>query len=244
MNKNIEPVDVSHLVAFDRDGALGEAAARVNDTSRRSFLRNAGVLAGGVGVLAWLPGVARAQSLPQGDIDILNYALTLEFLESAFYEEANGKGALSGAYARFSKVAGEHEAAHVDALKKTLGGKATKKPGFDFQGTTGSQETFAQTAIVLEDTGVKAYQGQAAAIKTEAVLKAAISIHPVEARHAAWIRSIVGAGSGSPSPAPDAFNPAADMATVLAAVKQTGFISGLDTAASGGAVSGQPAIGG
>ena len=244
MSNHIEPVDVSHLAAFDRDGALGEAAARVNDTSRRSFLRNAGVLAGGVGVLAWLPGVARAQSLPQGDVDSLNYALTLEFLESAFYDEANEKGALSGAYARFGKVVGAHEAAHVDALKKTLGGKATKKPSFDFQGTTGSQSTFAQTAIVLEDTGVKAYQGQAGAIKTPAVLKAAISIHPVEARHAAWIRSIVGGGSGSPSPAPDAFNPAADMATVLAAVKQTGFISAMGSAGSGGAVTGQPAIGG
>lgn len=244
MSNHIEPVDVSHLAAFDRDGALGEAAARINDTSRRSFLRNAGVVAGGVGVLAWLPAVARGQSLPQVDVDILNYALTLEYLESAFYDEANEGGALSGAYARFSNVAGQHEAAHVDAVKKTLGGKAVKKPSFDFQGTTESQETFAQTAIVLEDTGVKAYQGQAPRIKTDAVLKAAISIHPVEARHAAWIRSIVGEGSGSPSPAPEAFNPAADMATVLAAVKQTGFISGLDTAAPGGAVSGQPAIGG
>ena len=245
MHKTNTPVDVSHLAAFDLDGALGEAAARVNDGSRRSFLRNAGVLAGGVGVLAWLPGVARAQSsLPQGDIDILNYALTLEFLESAFYDEANENGALSGPYARFSKVVGEHEAAHVDVLKKTLGGKATKKPSFDFQGTTGSQDTFAQTAIVLEDTGVEAYQGQAGAIKTPAILKAAISIHPVEARHAAWIRSIVSEGSGSPSPAPEAFNPAADMATVLAAVKQTGFITAMGAASSGGAVTGQPAVGG
>ncbi len=244
MSNHIEPVDVSHLAAFDRDGALGEAAEHINDTSRRSFLRNAGVVAGGVGVLAWLPGVARGQSLPQGDVDILNYALTLEFLESAFYDEANKKGALSGAYARFAKVVGAHEAAHVDALKKTLGGKATKKPSFDFKGTTASQGTFAQTAIVLEDTGVKAYQGQATEIKTPAVLKAAISIHPVEARHAAWIRSIVGGGSGSPSPAPDAFNPAADMATILAAVQGTGFINAMETAASGGAVTGQPAIGG
>ncbi len=234
MSKSIEQVDVAHLAAFDRDGALSEAAARVNDTSRRSFLRNTGILAGGVGALAWLPGVARAQSLPQGDVDILNYALTLEYLEAAFYAEANEKGALSGPYARFSQVVGEHEAAHVAALKKTLGGKAVKKPSFNFQGTTESQPTFAQTAMVLEDTGVKAYQGQATAIKTPAVLKAAISIHPVEARHAAWIASIIGRGSGSPSPAPAATNPAADMATVLAAVKQTGFITAMGTAGSSG----------
>ncbi len=98
--------------------------------------------------------------------------------------------------------------------------------------------------MVLEDTGVKAYQGQATNIKTDAVLKAAISIHPVEARHAAWIASIMGQGSGSPSPAPAAFNPAADMATILAAVQETGFLSAMGTAGSAGAVSGQPAVGG
>jgi rubrerythrin len=237
--------DVSALAAFDVDGALQEAAARVNDANRRSFLRGAGVLAGATAIMAYVPRVARAQgSLPKGDVDILNYALTLEFLEAAFYREANSKGALSGEYARFSRVVFEHEDAHVKALQETLGSKAVKKPSFDFKGTTESQQTFAQTAMVLEDTGVKAYQGQAGAIKTPAVLEAAISIHPVEARHAAWIRSIMGQGSGQPSPAPDAFNPAADMATVLAAVKQTGFLSAMDSAFVGGAVSGQPAVGG
>lgn len=130
-----------------------------------------------------------------------------------------------------------HENAHVAALKETLGSAAVKKPSFDFKGTTSAQSTFQQTAIVLEDTGVKAYQGQAANIKTEAVLKAAISIHPVEARHAAWIRNIVGM-----PPAPDAFNPAADMATILAAVKGTGFISMASPASSGSMVSGTPAV--
>jgi len=244
MHPNRNSVDVEHLAAFDTDGALRESAARVNDLNRRSLLRGAGVLAGGVAVLAWLPGVASAQSLPKGDVDILNYALTLEYLEAAFYEEANRGNALSGQLARFSKVVGAHEDAHVDALKETLGNKAVKKPGFDFQGTTESASTFAATAMVLEDTGVKAYQGQAPNIKTNAVLKAAISIHPVEARHAAWIRSIMSKGSGSPSPAPDAFNPAADMATILAAVQGTGFLSAMGTAGSAGAVSGQPAVGG
>ena len=238
-------VDVAHLAPFDVDGALREAAEAVNDSNRRSFLRGAGIFAGAAAISAYLPRVARAQgSLPKGDVAILNYALTLEYLEAAFYDEANEKGALSGQYARFSKVVAAHENAHVDALKETLGDKATKKPSFDFQGTTGSTATFAKTAMVLEDTGVKAYQGQAGNIKTEAVLKAAISIHPVEARHAAWIASIMGQGSGQPSPAPAAFNPAEDMATVLAAVKGTGFVPALSGASPGGAVSGQPAVGG
>ena len=245
MDQTTSRVDVAHLAAFDTDGALREAAERVNEANRRSFLRGAGIFAGALTISAYLPRAARAQGgLPKGDVDILNYALTLEYLETAFYEEANDKGALSGQYARFSKVVAGHESAHVDALRDTLGDKATKKPRFDFKGTTESQSTFAQTAMVLEDTGVKAYQGQAGNIKTPAVLKAAISIHPVEARHAAWIASIMGGGSGQPSPAPQAFNPAEDMAAVLAAVKGTGFIPALSGAPAGGAVSGQPAVGG
>lgn len=235
---NDQHVDVSHLAAFDTDGALQEAAERVNHSNRRSFLRNAGIFAGSAAVLGALPGGAFAAT-PKGDVDILNYALTLEYLESAFYASANSKGALSGEAARFAKVVGAHEDAHVEALKKALGSAATKKPNFDFKGTTDAQSSFLSTAIVLEDTGVKAYQGQAGNIKTKAILAAAISIHPVEARHAAWARNIVGQ-----APAPDAFNPAADMATILAAVKGTGFISAQPTASSGSgsAVSGTPSV--
>jgi Ferritin-like domain len=237
MSNQHTAADVSHLAAFDTDGALQDAAERVNHATRRGFLRGAGALIGGGVVLSAFPGGAMAAT-PKGDVAILNYALTLEYLESAFYKEANAKGALSGEVARFAKTVGAHEDAHVTALKKALGSAAVKKPNFDFQGTTESQATFSKTAIVLEDTGVMAYQGQAPNIKTPAILRAAISIHPVEARHAAWIRNIT---SGNP-PAPDAFNPAADMATVLAAVKGTGFITTMGAAASGGSVSGTPAM--
>lgn len=229
-------VDVSHLDAFDLDGALREAADRINHGNRRSFLRNAGILGGGMAFAAALPGVARAAGgLSKGDIDILNYALTLEYLESSFYAEANRKGALSGEYARFAKTVGAHENAHVQALKGTLGSAAVKKPRFDFQGTTASQSTFAKTAMVLEDTGVKAYQGQVTNIESPAVLQAAVAIHPVEARHAAWITNIMHG-----KPAPDAFNPAADMKTVLAAVKSTGFITSTGSADPADPVSGTP----
>jgi Ferritin-like domain len=238
MSKHTDPVDVSHLAVFDTDGALRESAERVNHATRRGFLRTSGMVAAGGAAYALLPGSAWAAT-PKGDVAILNYALTLEYLESAFYDEANSKGALTGEYARFGKVVAAHEAAHVKALKAALGSAAVKKPKFDFQGTTSKQATFAATSIVLEDTGVKAYQGQAPNIKTPAILKAAISIHPVEARHASWIRNIAGQ-----QPAPDAFNPAADMATILAAVKGTGFIpaSGSASAGSGSAVSGTPAM--
>jgi Ferritin-like domain len=232
--------DTSGLARFDKDGALQEAAAEVERTTRGSFLRRAGAIAG-AGLLAGsLPtALAGAQGVPKSDVAILNYALTLEYLEAAFYREALDGGALRGQFRTFATVAGEHEQAHVDALKKTLGNKAGKRPSFDFQGTTADQDTFAQTAILLEDTGVEAYQGQAGNIRNKEVLRAAISIHPVEARHAAWIRSIVGMGSGEPNPAPEAFNPAADMDTILAAVQGTGFIT-MQGATAGEAVTSQP----
>ncbi len=235
MSSDTPMVDVSHLESFDADGALAEAAGRVNHLSRKGFLRGAGAVVGGGLLVGAFPGSALAAT-PKGDVAILNYALTLEYLEAAFYKEANASG-LSGETGRFAKLVGAHEDAHVVALKKALGSAAVKKPSFDFKGTTSAQGTFQQTAVVLEDTGVKAYQGQAPNIKTPAILRAAISIHPVEARHASWIRNIAGM-----PPAPDVFNPAADMATILAAVNATGFISTAASASPSSAVSGTPAM--
>ena len=238
MSRDIPMVDVSHLEVFDRDGALAEAADHLNHLNRRGFLRGAGAVAGGGLILGAIPARAFGQT-PKGDVAILNFALTLEYLEAEFYREANKDADLDAQTDRFAKLVLQHEDAHVAALKDTLKGAAVKKPSFDFKGTTSKQSTFQATAIVLEDTGVRAYQGQAPNIKTEAVLKAAISIHPVEARHAAWIRNIVGM-----PPAPDTFNPADDMATVLAAVQGTGFISTASSASSGDSVSGTPAVAG
>ncbi len=228
---------------LDRDGAIEEAAGRAGVT-RSQFLRRSAFAGGGL-LIGGLPAAfAVAKGSASGDIDILNYALTLEYLEAAFYKEAVDKAALAGQYARFAKVVAAHEAAHVDALKKALGSKAVAKPKFDFKGTTGSDSTFGATSKVLEDTGVKAYQGQVTNIKGSAVLTAAGSILPIEARHAAWIASILSKGSGSPSPAPDAFNPSADMATVLAAVKGTGFITTESGASSASPTSGTPSVAG
>jgi rubrerythrin len=216
--------DVPTLADFDSDGALHTAAEEAG-VSRAVFLRRVGTVAGGGLLIGGIPaGFALAQGAPPAsDIAILNYALTLEYLESSFYNEANSKGALSGSTAAFSKVVAGHENAHVAALQKVLGSKAVKKPTFDFKGTTSNQQMFQKTSMTLEDVGVTAYEGQAPRIKTPAILAAAGSILPVEARHASWIRDIIGHG-GNPLPAPEAFNPSASMSTVLSEVKSTGFI--------------------
>jgi rubrerythrin len=216
--------EVASLDEVDRDGALREAAAAVEGDTRAQFLRKGGILAGvGLGIGAVPAGLALGQGTPKGDVKILNYALTLEYLEAAFYAEANRRGKLDGIVARFADVVGQHEAAHVAALKQALGSKATKEPKFDFKGTTGSEGSFLKTAMTLEDTGVAAYQGQADRIKSNAVLASAGAILAVEARHAAWVRDIIGAGK-SPVPAPAAFSKPLSMSEVLDAVKGTGFI--------------------
>jgi hypothetical protein len=220
MFTNDPRVDLTPVLEYDVDGALQETAHEAQRLSRRRFLRNSGMAVGGAAVAGGiLPGVALGASTPKGDVAILNFALTLEYLESAFYASALEHAGLTGEHHRFARHVHAHEAAHVAALRKALGSHAVKRPSFDFGSAVASQAAFTATSITLEDTGVQAYQGQAPFIKSKAVFKAAISIHPVEARHAAWIRNLAGE-----SPAPAAFNPALTKSQVLAAVAGTGFI--------------------
>lgn len=223
--------DVWTLEELDRDGAIREAAAQVTPDTRGTFLKKAGIglgaVAGGGALLGAMPSLASAATVPGSDVAILNFALTLEYLEAAFYAQAKANNVGSGQQdlSAFINVVAGHEAAHVKFLKNALGRKAVAQPKFDFRDTVTDQAKFAATAQVLEDTGVQAYLGQAANIKNKKVLGAAGSILPVEARHAAWIRDINGTFTGRPPlPAPAAFQSAKTMAQVLAAVKGTGFI--------------------
>jgi len=221
-----------NLEAVDADGAVREAADAVSGDTRLSFLRKAG-LAGGaalsgsalLGVLA-APAMAAGSGRPpasfgSGDVGILNYALTLEYLERAFYNEATAKGKITDAKLKaFLKTVTRDERAHVTFLKKALGSKAVKEPKFNFMGIPSDPAKFAATAYVLENTGVHAYLGQAGNIKLPAYLLAAASIVTIEARHAGAIASINNAAiapSGS-------FDTGFSAAKVLAAVKSTGFI--------------------
>ena len=212
------------LDEVDKDGAIAEAMdtlGRFAD-SRAGFLRKAALAAGGVvGGGAALGALASpAGAATKGDVAILNYALTLEYLEAAFYTEAARMGVLNGPLAQFARIVGQHERAHVAALKKALGSAAVASPTFDFKGTTEDATAFRQTAQVLEDTGVMAYAGQAPRVASNAVLGAALAIHTVEARHASWIRHLNNA-----PPAPRAFDQSKSMEQVLAAVGKTGFIT-------------------
>ena len=220
--------DQISVVEFDGDEAVAEAIAGIEEekSTRFGLFKTVGAFAGAAGAATLLkPGVASARNggSKQNDIKILNYALTLEYLEAAFYAEALRVGGYSGAVGRFASVVASHEATHVATLKGVLGAKAVKSPNFDFKGTTRKWSTFLRTAKVLEDTGVAAYQGQAPLIHQNAVLAPAGAILAVEARHASWVRDLLYAGK-SVKPAPEAFSTPMSMSEVLSAVKKTGFI--------------------
>lgn len=180
------------LSDFDADGALHETFDELPRHSRSRFLSGAvrlGVVA--FGALAMRPAPAAA-SAPSGDVAILNFALALEYLQSAFYTEAEQMGALTGALAHQANVVGAHERAHVQAFKAQLGSAAIKEPRFDFHGVTENPDAFRSTAVAFEDLAVAAYKEQAPRLQSRSYLAAALSIHSVEARHAAWIRRLAG----------------------------------------------------
>src|SRR5262249_13823997 len=149
-----------------------EAVAGLDEqTSTRSGLLKAG--AGALAAASLLrPGSASARGggSKANDVKILNYALTLEDLEAAFYAEAVRVGGYTRAVGTFARTVAAHEATHVATLQGVLGAKAVKRPNFDFKGTTRKWKSFLTTAKVLEDTGVAAYQGQAPLIHQNAVL--------------------------------------------------------------------------
>jgi rubrerythrin len=152
----------------------------------------------------------------KGDLGILNYALTLEYLETAFYAQAAKSGKLKGDVLAVAKMFGKHEAEHVAALEATvkkLGGTPAKKPVAEFP--LDSQKAILDLAATVENLGAAAYLGQAGNIKNKDVLAAALSIHSVEARHAAALNAVI----GKPITPDGAFAKPADAAKVLASVK-------------------------
>jgi hypothetical protein len=196
------------------------AAIDVRGINRQSFIMRGAVAAGSVyGLSAVGPFVRQAIAQDGGgDVDILNFALTLEYLESAFYTQGLKQvGGLAGDAKALATQIRDNENEHVHALVATikgLGGTPVKAPGVDFGKAFANQKSFLKLAQTFEDTGVSAYNGAAPAIKSPEVLAAAGSIVQIEARHAAAIRLLNG------QPITDGgFDKSLDMNAVLTAVK-------------------------
>ena len=231
---------MSHLPPLEKldvDGAIQEAAEKVAPETRASFLRKVGVGVGSVtlgGAFAGgLPAVARgarSQSIPQSDVDILNFALSLEYLESEFYARAvaNKMGGVS-VLNRFARVAAHHELGHVRFLRQLIGSGAIPKPTFDLKDAVTDRAKFMQAADTLEQTGVHAYLGQVGNLESPTALRGAARILPVEARHAAWIRAIRfprGRPGTARTPAPAALEDGFTQQQVIAVLNATGFTAG------------------
>lgn len=164
------------------------------------------------------------------DLKILNYALTLEFLEAEFYAKVIDSGLVKDkAVIAIAKKFGDSEQEHVDALKATikkLGGTPVTAPKTKFEETLDKGlKAVLETAATVENLGAAAYLGQAGNIKSKEVLAAALAIHSVEARHAAALNILVGRGFGDgkgglEGALPDGpFGKPMDDKAVLAAVK-------------------------
>ena len=205
------------LGELDRDGAIRERVERVSGETRATFLEKAVV--GGAALLGVIAAPAASRATAKSDVAILNYALTLEHLQAAFYTETERLGAVGGDLKRVPRQLGAVERAHVTAIKAALGQAAVKRPAFDFQGVTEDQTKFLKTAVAFEDLAAAAYKAQAARIKSPALLAAAISIHSVEARHAAWMRFLAGV-----TPAATPFDEGKPIPEVKAIVASTHFI--------------------
>jgi glutamine cyclotransferase len=168
------------------------AGVEIHGMTRSGFILKGALAAGAVyGASAVAPFVGSALAAST-DLDILNFALTLEYLETAFYEKGKTVG-LSGQAKSLAKSFGEEEAAHVAALTQAIkasGGKPVKKPMFVFP--VKDQKSFLKLAYVLENTGVGAYNGAGPSLQSKALLAAAGSIVQIEARHAASIALLTG----------------------------------------------------
>lgn len=197
--------------------AIHEERQRLS--SRRGMVGGAAKLAAGGAVasaMAGSPALARLVAAQEftDDIDVLNYALTLEHLEYAFYRDGLAEFATDsfegGVYDNLILVR-DHEGAHVDTLFSTisdLGGEPVQEQTYDFGYSDAAG--FLEVAAALENTGVSAYDGAGAAIQNVDLLNAAGTIVAVEARHASYLNLVNGM-----DPFPDAFETPLTRAEVL-----------------------------
>jgi hypothetical protein len=207
------PQRQSQVVAFD-----GHPVIKFRDEAgRRSFIKMAALIGAGSSLVA----ATRHDPLSfadatTNDLEILNYALALEYLEADFYTRGVEGGVLKGRTLELVTPIRDHEQAHVAAVKQTvsdMGGEPAAKPEFTYpDGTFTDRVKFLKTASVFEELGVTAYHGQVPRVDDPEILKAAAAIAGVESRHAAILADLIGG-----NPFPSAFEKSMSMDEVLEA---------------------------
>lgn len=203
-----------HATPDDHPGTDGPSLSRA--VLVRRALAAAGVVGGGAAVALVADEAGTAPS-PDRDLRILRFLLGLEQVQQQFYEQAVAAAALNGELRRFADIVARHEREHVRTLEQVVGPSSsppTVRPGDAIR----DPQAFAATALTLEEATAAAYIGQGAHLTTERITTAA-RIVSVEARHAAWIRDILGR-----LPAPDAADPALRPAQATDRIERLGIV--------------------
>jgi rubrerythrin len=191
-----------------------------DESARRNFIKVAALVGAGSTLVAATRHDKKAfADASTNDLEILNYALTLEYLEAEFYTRGIKGGILKGRALDLVEPIRDHEQEHVTVVTQTvkdLGGKPAAKPSFQFPaGTFTSKAKFLATASAFEELGVTAYHGQVPRIEDADILKSAAAIAGVESRHAAIVADLMGG-----NPFPSSFEKRMSMDQVLKAAGQ------------------------
>lgn len=216
-------------------------------SSRRQFLR-ASAIAGGLTALGSMTPAAiagfslgRAAAEEMTDLDVLNYALTLEHFEARLYREVIDSGILSGQAQTYAEVYGGHEAAHVEAVAGTIsklgGTPVQEQESYKFPELTSQMQTL-EVLSTVEDVGASAYLGAAPLIKDPNILTVAVQIHTNEAWHATGLRLLVGKEKGEAATVnsvPFAFAEPRSVEEVIEIVAGFGVMPGMPSTGAGGA---------
>ena len=206
---------------IDQDGAFSDTVAEVHGPTRAEFLRKAVV--GGGALLAALASPPPEALAKADDTSILRFDLAFEYMQATFYTESDRVGTIQKMrpdMARWARTFGAHERAHVKIIKSVLGKNAFGKPFFNFRGVTENEQEFAKTAVAMEDLTTALLAGQTARINSRPLIAALFSLLTVEARHAAWVRHVVGT-----QPVVTALDEPKSLSGVAQVVDQTHFFA-------------------
>jgi len=208
----------SMLDVLDARGRFRESIHGALGIDRGDLLL--GALTGAAAWAASHPATAVGAGLTENDTRILRFDLQLEYLQAEMYTQALRLGHLRPAVRDAARVVGAHEWAHARALKKILGRRAVPRGFFNYHGVTEDERAFLRTAVAFEDLTAALLKYQAVRLDSRAVLAAAISLHSVEARHAAWLRRVAGA-----LPTLTAFDRAASQEKMRRLILSTHFLA-------------------
>jgi hypothetical protein len=203
MKRQLDAEFAQTLAEIDPGGVFEETASAALGETRASFLKQSLGAAFGAGALLLASDAEAALGETSNDIAILRFDLALEYLQAGLYTEAERLGALTPTTLAWARVVGAHERAHVRAIKGLLGRNA-----------------FIKTAVAFEDLTAALLKWQAPRLDSRAIVAAAVQLHSVETRHAAWIRHIVGL-----EPATTAFDKPAPQHKMAQLIDSTHFVS-------------------